>query len=180
MAEGDLQSNLQNYKLQLQQVDAALTTDPYNEELLKLKGDLDEVIQLTLELIKTQTLEEEKSVKEYLLDDEGDDNSIATKANHMFHSTKEKEWKVGDKCTALWSEDGQYHPATIESIDGEEVSVIFEHNMYKGAEVTTLEFIREMIGSQESNIKSKVAKRMFLSQLLQDRCRIDTEIGKVV
>lgn len=44
-------------------VEAALTTDPNNEELLKLKTDLDEVIQLTCELIKTQLLEEEKALK---------------------------------------------------------------------------------------------------------------------
>ena len=39
MAESDLSS----YQLQLQQVEAALTADPENQELLKLKGDLEEV-----------------------------------------------------------------------------------------------------------------------------------------
>jgi len=39
------------------QVDAALTTDPVNEELLKLKNDLQEVIDLTKELLaQTQSL----------------------------------------------------------------------------------------------------------------------------
>jgi survival-of-motor-neuron-related-splicing factor 30 len=32
-------------------VEAALTTDPSNEELLKLKNDLTEVIELTKELV---------------------------------------------------------------------------------------------------------------------------------
>lgn len=38
------------------QVEAALTSDPSNAELLKLKGDLLEVITLTENLIDTQGL----------------------------------------------------------------------------------------------------------------------------
>lgn len=49
----------------------------------------------------------------------------------------------------------RYHPASIESIDGEEVSVTFDHNPYKGAEVTTLDCIKEAIGGQESSSKLK-------------------------
>lgn len=52
---GDLeeyQANLATYKAQLQQVEAALTNDPENEELLKLQQDLQEVIDLTNDLIK--------------------------------------------------------------------------------------------------------------------------------
>ena len=41
---------LQNYRLQLQQVEAALLSDPDNKELQKLKVDLDEVIELSLDL----------------------------------------------------------------------------------------------------------------------------------
>lgn len=37
----DLAANLRNYLIQLQQVEAALTSDPNNEELLKLKVDLE-------------------------------------------------------------------------------------------------------------------------------------------
>lgn len=57
--------DLQNYKLQQQQVEAALLTDPENTELLKLKQDLDEVIELTRDLIKTQ-LEEQKTKSAYV------------------------------------------------------------------------------------------------------------------
>uniref|UniRef100_A0A1B0C9U4 Putative splicing factor spf30 n=1 Tax=Lutzomyia longipalpis TaxID=7200 RepID=A0A1B0C9U4_LUTLO len=53
--------DLQNYKLQLQQVEVALLSDPENQELLKLKKDLDEVIELTRDLIKTQLEEQKKS-----------------------------------------------------------------------------------------------------------------------
>ena len=44
-------NQLANYKLQLGQVEAALTGDPENAELLSLKKDLDEIIEITEELI---------------------------------------------------------------------------------------------------------------------------------
>ena len=44
-------NQLANYKLQLGQVEAALTGDPENSELLSLKKDLDEIIGITEELI---------------------------------------------------------------------------------------------------------------------------------
>lgn len=151
MAEDDLQGNLQNYKLQLQQVEAALTTDPDNEELHKLKTDLEEVITLTCELVKTQLLEEQKLLKET---EEGDDEDSPTEGVSL--SRTKQEWKAGDRCLALWSQDGQYYEATIESLDGEEVSVIFDS--YRSAQVTTLEFIKELPHGQEKN-NSKLKKQ---------------------
>ena len=47
------EANLATYSLQLQQVEAALTNDPGNQELLKLKTDLQEIIALTQQLIET-------------------------------------------------------------------------------------------------------------------------------
>ncbi|CAI4230757.1 unnamed protein product [Auanema sp. JU1783] len=43
---------LANFKLQLQQVEAALLGDPKNDELIKLKSDLNEIIALQEELIE--------------------------------------------------------------------------------------------------------------------------------
>ena len=45
-------SQLANYKLQLGQVEAALTADENNEELLTLRKDLDEIIEITEALIE--------------------------------------------------------------------------------------------------------------------------------
>ncbi|KAJ1531805.1 hypothetical protein ONE63_000459 [Megalurothrips usitatus] len=150
MAE-DLQGNLQNYQLQLQQVEAALLTDPSNEELTKLKTDLEEVIELTNDLIKTQQLESagsstEKEVKvsKPSYSEEEPDSPASNK----------KQWKVGDKCMAIWSEDGQYYEATIEEItnNGEEVSVIFD--AYQNADVTNINLLREVSsGSSDPNDK---------------------------
>ena len=45
-------SQLASYRLQLGQVEAALTGDPENAELLALKGDLDEIISITSALVE--------------------------------------------------------------------------------------------------------------------------------
>lgn len=82
------------YSILLFQVEAALTTDPSNEELLKLKIDLEEVIELTHDLIKSQ--QQEKRQANGM--DAKDPILLAVLAN---------KWKVGDQCMAPWSEDGK-------------------------------------------------------------------------
>lgn len=71
-----------------------MTTDPSNKELLKLKIDLEEVIELTHDLIKSQQQEkrpaDDTDVKDPIL--------LAVLAN---------KWKAGDLCMAPWSEDGK-------------------------------------------------------------------------
>ncbi|OXA58171.1 survival of motor neuron-related-splicing factor 30 [Folsomia candida] len=107
----DLQSNLESYNLQLQQVEAALTSDPSNEELLKLKTDLTEVIELTKELFDQQS---------------GPGSS---------YGDESRSWKVGDRCLAPWSQDGKYYEAVIEEIhDDGRVSVGFQK--YSHGDVT--------------------------------------------
>lgn len=77
------------------QVEAALTTDPNNEELIKLKFDLKEVIKLTHDLIKSQ--QQEKRQANGM--DAKDPILLAVLAN---------KWKVGDQCMAPWSEDNKW------------------------------------------------------------------------
>jgi survival of motor neuron-related-splicing factor 30 len=106
-------------------VEAALLTDPSNQELLKLKADLEEVIELTKDLIQTQLEEQKKS--SYI----EPANSSSYEAKYDFKSknrTPVRNWKAGDKCMAKWNEDGQLYDATIEAINYEtgEVNVVFE------------------------------------------------------
>ncbi|OBS72657.1 hypothetical protein A6R68_12768 [Neotoma lepida] len=85
----DLAKQLASYKAQLQQVEAALSGNGENEDLLKLKKDLQEVIELTKDLLSTQPSETLTS----------SDSFASTQPTHS--------WKVGDRCMAIWSEDGQ-------------------------------------------------------------------------
>uniref|UniRef100_A0A1A9VH44 Uncharacterized protein n=1 Tax=Glossina austeni TaxID=7395 RepID=A0A1A9VH44_GLOAU len=99
--------DLQNYKLQLQHVlvETALLADSENEGLLRLKRDLEEVIELTRDLIKTQLEEQRKSA--YV-------EPSASKATcdeieaAVFEAEKlitpGKTWNIGGKCQAKWAE----------------------------------------------------------------------------
>lgn len=102
----DVDSTLQEYQIQLEQVEIALRSDPDNEELARLKTDLLEVIEMTKELIAEETSEEDKKPQ-------------VPKTNI--------DWKPGKKCMALWRADGKYYPGTLDQVleDGT-CTVIFE------------------------------------------------------
>ena len=135
MAE-ELRISLDTYKLQLQQVEAALTAEPTNEELLKLKQDLVEVIALTNELINAQR-EAEEDVKG---------------KNHAHK--KVVQWSVGDKCMAPWSNNGQYYDCTIEELsENGEVSIRFD--AYGNSDVTTVDKLKERPRGLEGGMSDK-------------------------
>ena len=119
MSEADVNT----YRLQLQQVEAALTTDPDNEELLQLKTDLEQVLNLTMEMLNdamggggeeagTSSAGGEEA-------DKAEDDMEAA-----FNKPKKKSrwaepapilpikpWQVGEVCQALYS--GKYHSNSI-------------------------------------------------------------------
>ncbi|XP_006900097.1 PREDICTED: survival of motor neuron protein-like [Elephantulus edwardii] len=53
-------------------------------------------------------------------------------------TTPLKQWKVGDKCCAIWSEDGCIYPATIESIDFKRETCIVVYTGYGNKEEQNL------------------------------------------
>ncbi|KPI94832.1 PREDICTED: survival of motor neuron-related-splicing factor 30 [Papilio xuthus] len=117
--------DLRNYKLQLQQVEAALLTDPENEELLKLKTDLEEVIELTQDLIKTQ----EGDIKVDIHSSSNNDNVAASPRSdddEATFSSAATKWHVGEKCLAKWRADGMFYEAVIEEINSDTLKVKFD------------------------------------------------------
>lgn len=92
------------------QVEAALLTDPDNEELLKLKTDLEEVIDLTRDLIKSQLEVSSKAAKAttaHLSFDDDDVTASLLAAEGYILPKETRQWNVGERCMAKWSEDGQ-------------------------------------------------------------------------
>lgn len=129
-----------------------MLTDPENIELLKLKKDLEEVIELTRDLIKTQIEEQKKSsyvepcsTKSSSSAYFDDIEAALLEAEKLVSSAK--LWRVGDKCQAKWTEDGQYYDATIEGISEEEVSVIFD--AYQNRSTTHIKDLRERSARNE-------------------------------
>ncbi|GMT18900.1 hypothetical protein PFISCL1PPCAC_10197 [Pristionchus fissidentatus] len=107
-----MSDELANYKLQLQQVEAALLGEPNNEELMKLKSDLEEVIALQEELVEEAG---------------GSDPASSFQATS---STHERLWKVGDRVLAP-TVNGQHYPAMIDGISGDTIAVTFVGNGLK-------------------------------------------------
>lgn len=119
MAE-ELAKQLAGYKAQLHQVEAALTANGENEDLLKLKKDLQEVIELTKDLLSSQPSDAT----------ENSDDLASLSGSHI--------WKVGDRCMSVWSDDGQWYEAEIEEIDEENGTAAITFSGYGNAEVTSL------------------------------------------
>ena len=109
MSENDLNS----YKLQMQQVEAALTSDPTNAELLTLKADLQQVIDLTEELISEQSKASSSSFEaseagastSEILASEPDDRTKKSRPHDNWNPIK--HWQVGESCQAIWEKDGK-------------------------------------------------------------------------
>ncbi|XP_010632939.1 survival of motor neuron-related-splicing factor 30 isoform X1 [Fukomys damarensis] len=145
----DLAKQLASYKAQLQQVEAALSGNGENEDLLKLKKDLQEVIELTKDLLSTQPSETLTS----------SDSFASTQPTHS--------WKVGDKCMAVWSEDGQCYEAEIEEIDEENGTAAITFAGYGNAEVTpllNLKPVEEGRKAKEDSGSKPMSKKEMIAQ----------------
>lgn len=106
-------------------MDAALTTAPDNEELLTLKKDLEEVLELTTQFIKSQLPDEKKDGMFRLLTSLMFRLYKSTNANSLTEidlftqnvkipdasvlpSEKlKRNWRIGEGCLAYWLDDGQ-------------------------------------------------------------------------
>ncbi|KAG6457730.1 hypothetical protein O3G_MSEX010452 [Manduca sexta] len=134
--------DLRNYKLQLQQVEAALLTDPQNEELLKLKADLEEVIELTQDLIKTQ--DSDSKVTNIHGSSNNDDvtASLLAGADGDVAEKYYSKWHVGEKCLAKWKADGMFYEALIEDVSDATLKVKFDG--YTTLEVVSINDVKSL------------------------------------
>ncbi|KAB5562566.1 hypothetical protein PHYPO_G00019380 [Pangasianodon hypophthalmus] len=145
----ELVKQLSSYRAQLQQVEAALSTDPENEDLLKLQKDLQEVIELTKDLLTSQPAEGVASTN----------SSDAAPPKHS--------WKVGDRCMAMWSQDGQQYEAEIEEIDSENGTAAITFTGYGNAEVVPLHALKaaeQAKSSKEEGSRPKSKKELQAEQ----------------
>ncbi|KAJ8284729.1 hypothetical protein COCON_G00035790 [Conger conger] len=163
----DMGKQLASYKAQLEQVEAALSTDPENEDLLKLQKDLQEVIELTKDLLSNQPVVAPTS----------SDNSDA--------APQSQSWKAGDNCMAVWNVDGQLYKAEIEEVDEENATAAITFMGYGNAEVVPLHSLkpaeqgapseesksrREQIAEQREYKKKKALKKaQRMKELEQER-----------
>lgn len=126
MDTGDL--NLPAYKYQLEQVELALKTKPDDPELLKLKKDLEEVIQITAELLgcDPSILNSDETATSSNYSSSSQSNNTASSSSTTTTRGAIK-WKTGDRCLAPWNEDGKYYECTIDDVlDDGTCTVVFD------------------------------------------------------
>ncbi|KAF7663540.1 hypothetical protein LDENG_00207600 [Lucifuga dentata] len=83
------------------------------------------------------------------------------KNNKKSHSRKrtnappDKEWQVGDSCSAYWSEDGQLYAATISSVDEKKGTCVVIYTDYGNKEEQNLEDLISEVSEvdEETNVK---------------------------
>ncbi|KAJ6575190.1 hypothetical protein B0H19DRAFT_1127550 [Mycena capillaripes] len=99
-------ADLETYQVQLSQVDLAISSDPDNVELVSLRSELKELIELTKSAIAAQAEVASSSKAE----------SSSSRKNAS--SAPTHTWSAGDECLAKYSGDGSWYPARITSVGG--------------------------------------------------------------
>jgi len=181
--------DLETYKAQLEQVQAALTTDPDNEDLLKLQKDLEEVINLTLELAvpapptgftstfagaaddadepETSQPSASSSASSAAADSSASSSSAPQSVFASIKSKHLRAWKQGDRCMAPWN-DGRFHPAMVDEVIDENVcSVVFEG--YGQTEVAMLTKLLPYVVADEESGEGASGKRAMSKKDLLER-----------
>ncbi|XP_031161358.1 survival motor neuron protein 1 [Sander lucioperca] len=84
-------------------------------------------------------------------------NNKKNQSRKRTNAPPDKEWQVGDSCSAYWSEDGQLYAATISSIDEKKGTCVVVFTGYGNEEEQNLEDLLSEIseGDEETNIKVK-------------------------
>jgi survival-of-motor-neuron-related-splicing factor 30 len=118
----DKAADLETYQVQLSQVELALSTDSQNTELLSLRSELQELIDLT------QTA---------LAQAEAASSSKSESTRKAITAAPSKTWSAGDECLAKYSADGGWYPARITSVGGSADNRVYSI-VFKGYNTTEL------------------------------------------
>lgn len=158
------ESDLNTYNLQLQQVEAALTTDPENEELLQLKQDLEQVIKLTSELISGTNDDSRGETQDEELEAayEEKKKKKSSRWGEKAPVLPVRPWQVGENCQAIYPEDGQYYNAVIQEINSDEVVIKFQG--YQKEFTTTLSTLQMPVNRTTTDHSQKNRSKREMEQ----------------
>ena len=136
-------SDLEEYQLQLSQVETALEADPDNAELASLRSELKQLIELTqtaLAQTASSTTGSSASTTTALASSStagGSTGGGAAKGKGSGSSTPAHVWTAGDDCLAKYSGDNQWYPARITFIGGAPENRVYSI-VFKGYNTTEL------------------------------------------
>lgn len=83
-------------------------------------------------------------------------NNKKNQSRKRMNAPPDKEWQVGDSCSAYWSEDGQLYTATISSINEKRGTCIVVFTDYGNEEEQNLEELLSEISEVDDESNTKV------------------------
>ncbi|KAM9858792.1 survival motor neuron protein 1 [Aulostomus maculatus] len=83
-------------------------------------------------------------------------NNKKNQSRKRANAPPDKEWQVGDSCSAYWSEDGQLYSATISSIDQKRGTCVVVYTDYGNEEKQNLEDLLSELSEGDDEATSKV------------------------
>uniref|UniRef100_A0A8C7B7R0 Tudor domain-containing protein n=1 Tax=Neovison vison TaxID=452646 RepID=A0A8C7B7R0_NEOVI len=83
-------------------------------------------------------------------------------------TTPLKQWKVGDKCSAIWSEDGCVYPATIASIDFKRETCVVVYTGYGNREEQNMSDLLSPASEVANNVEQNAQENENESQISTD------------
>jgi len=152
-AADDVEDNLESYKAQLKQVEAALHIDQNNEDLQRLKEDLLEVIVLTEELLEINDVVDEPiaSASTIITDkpEVGEEPVV-----EPIKPIKPKEWKTGDRVQAIRKLDGQWNNGTVDMISDDKLSCTVKFDNSGSVDVVKISSLKPVQSEPQTKVES--------------------------
>ncbi|XP_028314101.1 survival motor neuron protein 1 [Gouania willdenowi] len=81
-------------------------------------------------------------------------NKKKNQSRKRSNAPPDKEWQVGDSCSAYWTEDGQLYPAVISSLDEKKGTCVVVFTGYGNEEEQNLEDLLSEISESEEKLKT--------------------------
>ncbi|XP_048224376.1 survival motor neuron protein-like [Perognathus longimembris pacificus] len=93
---------------------------------------------------------------------------IKNKSQRKNNTTPLKQWKIGDKCSAIWSEDGCIYPATIASVDFKKGTCVVVYTGYGNREEQRLSDLLSPTSEVGNNTDQNAQEHEHESQVSTD------------
>ncbi|EIM92975.1 uncharacterized protein STEHIDRAFT_152266 [Stereum hirsutum FP-91666 SS1] len=118
-------ADLETYQVQLSQVELALSADPENTELVSLRSELIELIDLTQTSLAQNAAASSAASSSHHKASEGSGSGSGSGSRKSgggggggTGGGEKQVWSAGDECLAKYSGDGAWYPARINSVGG--------------------------------------------------------------
>ncbi|OJT03046.1 Survival of motor neuron-related-splicing factor 30 [Trametes pubescens] len=151
-------SDLETYQVQLSQVELALSADPENNELISLRSELKELIELTQAAIAQAEAAASSKAE-------------SSKKSAAATASSSKVWSAGDDCLAKYSGDGQWYQARIASVGGSAENRVFSivFKGYNNTELVNAAQIKALPANYQGPTPAAANKRKLSKAEEEDR-----------